>query len=161
MRITESQLRKIVREEMRRLTEGAGGDPAPGDTFQASTSFVTDQALVAPGGENYYQQVRWAPGDDVEVVAVTPSRSFSSTRVSLRAPDVDDFALPRARSGMPARLPTGDYASLKVTFQPLTPKSPVPNTRGPGQTYVSPKWDPGTAVFAMDIEEFMRKFSQS
>lgn len=136
MRITESQLRRIVK---RLISEQASPAVLPkvGDHFECFEWQSTDQARTAPKEKPFYQQMRWNSGDQVEVVFVEPSKEweFGSAVVG----------------GRPERPFEGSVDSYKIYFRSLTPKDPPKN-------YVDERFDPLTTVYDLELKRFKRHF---
>ena len=156
MRITESQLRRIVRQEILREASGSalpkvGDRYEPDDRYQSF--FVTDTARDA-GGKPYYVRRSWTQGDIVEVVDVRPSQEFAMATRGIKGPDMEDSYVAQGAS-----TPAGTANSYRIEFKPLGP--PVRQTgdafsrqRFPEQ-YPDPK--PGS-TYDMEVSFFLRKF---
>lgn len=157
MKITESQLRRLVKQAIKEQVDQSGL-PRIGDTFMVSDDFVTDQAKIDVGGKGYYQQIRWNQGDAVEIVDIRPSKEFGFTSKVRRAPDVDDKFMRSADQGMPMQAPAGLTDSYKVSFRSLTPKTAQAGVFG--EKYLNPDHNPSTAVYEMELNRFLRNFSQ-
>lgn len=156
MRITESQLRRIVRQEI--LREAAGGKlPQVGDRYEAydpyEDYFVTDQARDARG-KPYYVRRTWVRGEPVEVIAVKPSREFSTTVRPIGGADMEDSYVAQG-----ARTPTGEVASYRVHFRPLGPPFRQTGDAFSRQQYPDQYPDPKPgSTFDYEVSWFLRRF---
>jgi len=159
MRITESQLRRIVKRMIREQADQTVL-PQVGDHFAClGKNLRTDQAKTDIGGKNYYQQIFWDRGDVVEVVKVEPIKGFGFSSQMMRAPDVDDKFMRRASPGMPVRAPTGGLVDdYLISFRSLTPKTAIKGVLG--DQYLSPDHDPKNAVYSLNTDLFLRNFTQ-
>lgn len=157
MRITESQLRRVIK---RMLKEQAGGNlPQVGDHYEPSQDregFVTDQARDA-SGKNFYLQRRWNVGDVVEVIDVVPSEEFAFGRGMTKAPDLDDKLMPSdmQKRGMPTQPLKGTASSYRVHFKALQPPvKPMVDVIS-GKPYPAP---PKNCSYEMEVSRFLRLF---
>jgi hypothetical protein len=156
MRITESALRRIVRQEV--LREAAvGALPRVGDRYEAydpyQEYFVTDTARDT-SGKSYYVRRTWVWGEPVEVIAVKPSKEFSANVRPIGGADMEDSYVAQG-----ATVPSGLTNSYRVHFKPLGP--PMRQTgdafsrqRYPDQ-YPDPK--PGS-TFDYEASWFLKRF---
>lgn len=157
MRITESQLRRVIK---RMLKEQIGGDlPKVGDRYKYQHDWedysVTDQATDA-SGQGYFLQRNWAPGDMIEIVDVRPSEEFAFGRGMARAPDVDDKLMSRkGGAGMPTQPLKGTVSSYRVHFKSLNPPTKPSVDVITRQPRPEPK--PGT-TYQMELSRFLTMF---
>lgn len=151
MRITESQLRSVIK---RMLKEQAGGNlPQVGDHYEPAAQnegFVTDTARDA-SGNNFYLQRYWYADDTVEVIDVVPSQEFSFGRGAFRSPGSDETQ----KSVMPTQPVKGTVSSYRVHFKALQPPVKPMVDVLTGKARPAP---PKNCTYEMEVNRFLRLF---